>query len=249
MASTALFHSNRVSLPQLLTLVLAVVLFVKYIFFDKSETFPTSVPLTPIESQRGSKSLPAPVPGASPSSLSCSFRLADLPDSLMQRRGARPPSTVGSHGNPALDAERLRLLLQSGRNANGSIANGGVSNGHVPRERSCSKLALPAIDETGEANGIGVHSSVSTQACPVIQPRLGDTPAGEPRHYATIGVQTDQLEERVSPFVIGGSETPPSSPDELDRERIEREAVPSTPRPVEECLAIFKSEVRYSIIE
>ncbi len=174
---------------------------------------------------------------------------------MQRREGARSLSTNAaihnrSQVNRTLDTERLRVLLENERNgviANGGGTNGSVMNGGVSHVRNDSKLPLPPINENGDFRAeMAIHSGTPTKT----QPLLSDLQLGVLRQYATVGVQTDDRlsgdEEGPTPkssgFVVG-SETPPSDQEEEQRSETETEQVPSTPRPIEECLTVYKSEV------
>lgn len=151
-----------------------------------------------------------------------------------RRRSAQSLTAAGFDGsqlNPTLDAERLRQLLQNERSSivpRGPVANSGSLNG---------KLALPVIDENDEAVSIAVTSSNKTQE------RSSDMQLDAVRQYATVSVQTDKEEEitpKSSGFVVGATETVSSEEDDEEVVKSEAEQVP---RPLEQCVTIYKSEV------
>ena len=199
---------------------LATVLFVKYIFFDKSETFASSVPSTPAHSQKNSLSYnQSPL---TPTSLSCPIRLSATPEgSLVRCQGTSQfhvdlPKFDNPSVNGSLD-QRWRLEH--------------TSDIHLETEGNL-RPALPGIEQP-TSDSRRVDSSVPSLP--------DDKPTSE---QVSVGVQTDSAAQR---FLVGGSETP-SSEEEGD----EKGPIPEPengngtlrpPRPLEECLAIFKSEV------
>ena len=235
-------------------------LFVKYIFFDKSETFPTSTP-TPCQSQSRFKSL---ISSSSlpPSSASCPYQLSDRSESsVVHKQGTSLSVNIPDYLNESvgsLNPKQLRRLLneQSSEALGIELYN---TKREMHSENGDSRLALPPIEEAVEVTGSRVDQEDANGRRPVsltkTQSSLASSKLGPLQECVTVGVQTDggvTGEEQVqrllsidSGIVFGGNETPPDRGSETPlSEQSYLLGQPSlTPRPLEECLAIFKSEV------
>ena len=233
---------------QLVTIVLATILFVKYIFFDKSETYATSATPSPAHSRANSQS------SARQPALSCPFDISDISEfSLVRRRRG----SVCSVGNPEhgigwrnIETEQLRRLLE--QETTGVCANGGTPHQSYAAAGQDSPAnthrlvlsALPALPNTvSETGSDSSSSSSSLEDFPSATERLPtlDQPLTLPPRFSSTGTQTG---EDGTMFMVGDSPTPPSEMEVEPAPRHEEPPqAPPPPRPLEECLTLFKSEV------
>ena len=214
-------------LLQLITITLATVLFIKYIFFDKSKTFDTSVPPTPTFVDK--RVPPASIP------TSCPSRLLEPP--LLRNRGVdrtpnisipeqRYPLVNGSAGN--LQSEEFTRLLSQGATINTG-------------ETDSVRLALPSVEQA---------SNERNESKPLMKP-LPENCVEEDVQCVSMGTQTNLREEEVFPRVVWGKEDEEEEEERSDcseeGDQPERDSS-LPPRPLEECLAIFKSDVSFWVI-
>lgn len=242
---------------QLITIILATVLFVKYIFFDKSETYTTSVPPTPALSN---SQQPA---------LSCPFDLSDISEFSLVRRRRGSVLSVGipEHGSGwrNMEIERLRQLLEQetpGMCANGGIPHPSAATSGQDGSSNSSQLALPTSQtlpnstSTGDtkpsseslssllrAPSSGSLKDLSSVAVTSKELPTPEQPLTLPLGHASTGTQTDLAFRENGPmFEIGDGRTSP--PETTMEPAPQHEASPQPPpRPLEECLMLFKSEV------
>ena len=219
--SLSLTTSLLSSTSQLITIVLATVLFVKYIFFDKSETYASS---------------PSPLHGSSESFIlnsnsGCPF------SQLKMSEASVPNASLCTH-------------IPSG------FTNGHIGNGHLrPWEQqavsvnrnvlSLDQPALPSVEGDVRCPETSVHStSLSAEKPEIEKESLLTTTEKPPIPTISVSSQTDSQELHIPPtskaaFTVGPSSEDSTSESEGEGERPHAQE----PRPLEECLSIFKSEV------
>lgn len=201
---------------QLITITLAAVLFVKYIFFDKSKTFDSSVPPTPTHSRHNSHSLDKRLP-SSHAPLSCT------PPRLTNsfRFESRCPLANG-HFQP----EELTRLLSQGAVINDETNLTPLALPSVEKEKAVTKLQTELREPSPLPEKYTVDTSVGPQCVSVsTQTECEDEVQVVPRITWNDGEEDEEEEERST-----SPEEDPIAP-----------ALP--PRPLEECLTIFRSDV------
>lgn len=186
-------------------------LFVKYIFYDKTEPFSSSLPPTPAISRTNSSK--------------------NLHGGVSTKEILPPTSPPGKlELDPAvheqmrqLQSERLKLLLEGA--------------GTVPSTARCPFSYL--IPRTSEEDSIETMNALESATEPAVGCDLPQKVTQETQtdvvvagalpshHLFTVNVDDDSTPEGTSPL------TPPA----------ESNVLPTKPRPLEECKAIFKSEV------
>lgn len=213
--------------PQLIAIILSSLLFIKYIFLDKSETFPYS-DTPPIHVNGKISAFSAPHQTAHHtafSASSCPFALTVPSDSSLVSNGNS--SLAVNHilpdtGNGALD---LKTGLQLPSKSMEKLVHDGMvlkTGGGITRNKSNSQLQQ-------------LLSSAEVSIPP--EP----TPAVE---CVSVGTQTESVGMESPVFTIGGVERKDSLPaTPVSQEPCPLPELPLVPRQVEQCLAILKSDV------
>ncbi len=209
---------------QIITLLLATVLFVKYIYLDKSGSYsPSSVPPTPNSSRKNSTatvfSSSKPIHSFTSKSGSCPFippssRNLDFSPGSLNRRAANESMEKLINNGIVISDDSRRMTANSSQTSAPSIEN-------IPAKPAPNTLDL----------------------------------ALQPLPSVTVGTQTDFENEpaagaakKKGMFSLGGDAsepgTPTESPSSSGRESPETE-LPPEPRPLNECLAIYRSDVSH----
>ena len=214
-----------------MTLALSVVLFVKYIFLDKSTTFAMSVPPTPSSS--------APPIDSAPVS-ACPIKMSDGPSIAVRQR-----HTTNSGASSTTYSEECPHLTDQT-----SISSSTASNGVLPTLQY--PLTLQNVSPGISSCGVNVPVSSERECLPA----LGAGPDGKQEiMFSSVAVQT--VAEEGGVFValrqdsLSGSDTSGvgASGDEVTTGEEEEEedggkrGEERPPRPVAECLSIFQSDV------
>ena len=272
-----IINHELLPLPQLIAVILAVLLFAKYIAFDKSETFSSNVPPTPTPSKTSDSFAPPSSHSHTPNAAlsTCPFPFSKPGDTgLARRRTVSTGSTFSVHApefssptlanghTTALSREQLcRVLNQQGlplestggRSLGPPLeATGGRSLAPPPADtlvpESLAKGLLTTESATATSLALETASSPAITSEPVVVSALqgpsdsqtdGSPPeerAPSPQRPASFSIGDDESSSSLSGEESGRED----SPEPEDKPR------PPTPksRPVEECLAIFKSQVR-----
>ena len=216
--------------PQIITVLLSTVLFVKYIFYDKTEPFSSSLPPTPALSRtNSSKNLHGeassktilPPPGKLELDPTVQKQMRQLQSErlkmLMEGAGTVPPTSRCPFSFvPTSEADSNEIVFP--------VKALQESSTELKKEKDCSKPSEPPQRVTQETQT--EEEVVVTDALPQ-------------RHLFTVDVD-DAVSEGTSPTLLpaeasGG--TFPTLP------QAECDVLPTKPRSLEECKAIFKSEV------
>lgn len=222
-----LWKMFNLSIDQLITVLLASLLFVKYIFFDKSEMFVSSTPSTPAVSN-GKTNGKLPSPTSVPQSLVCP--LAEPPLTLRRRQGLS--ITVPDNG-------RRHMMTHS---------NGALGSGQLEKLLS-EKIIVSAADVSPLQRGqpallAPVETASGPQELSAAVAKATDSYPSNPlplKSSATVGTQTELVEEEEeapSMFIVGSRR---SSVD-VDVPSCSPSPLPAEPRPLEECLALYRTE-------
>ena len=217
--------------PQLIAIILSSLLFVKYIFLDKSETFPYSNPPSPVHvngklaSATQQKAYFSAPHQASFSAQSCPFVLTATSgsDSSLVANGNSPLAI--NHAPPDTDkgTQGLRTGMQPPKSMEKLVRDGIVlkTGGEITRNRSNSRLQ---------------------QLLPSAEVSIPPEPA--PVQCASVGTQTESVGVESPVFTVGGVERKDSLPAAaVSEEPHPPSELPLVPRQVEQCLAILKSDV------
>ena len=225
---------------------LATLLFVKYIFFDKSGTFSTSsVPPTPsFASSKGVPPATPPMRGKpaqdTVSTAMCPFSLSETSGSPSASRHTKltsnhmpPAANVG--GSPSLPA--LEKLISEGVVVSASSIESkrkalpSATNSANPLPKEGSDGALTRNRSSGSLLRARSHSSPRADL------------ALKPVAAVTMGTQTEELGCGEAPkFTVGGEEQRETPQTHSERQHPVLD-LPSVPRQVDECVAILKSDV------
>ena len=251
---------------QLVTIALSTLLFIKYIFFDKSEVFTTSVPPTPSLAQNSSRTINKASPPAASitDSASCPFALSHVSNGSITRRRTAP----GLRMNIDLPKPVRRHCPLEGME---KVQNGGMVIRNSGRTNTTHRPALEdnvqntSHQEDTECGIVGhmvkIEDKVSRTEMLPCKPT-----------FVSVGVQTEPIVDdtdttssrtpRQSMFSIGGASCDSrkasvvSSLDsgiegaslDLDTRNGGLPQTTDEPRPVVECLNIFKSDVSWLAI-
>lgn len=213
----------------MIAVILASLLFIKYIFLDKTETY--SIPV----SSNSKQSLP-PTSPPKPSVASCPFALPESSPSVAElsftsSKHMLPADLRGTRGPMSKAVEKL-------------VTDGvviGVENGGA-----CPALPAPATTTSGQDSPLTRSKSSSrmpvasrtpatttlTSACPSLSVATQtdlESPVG--RAVFTVGGRKDSTFNSLESECSEGSSSPPSM------------ELPSSPRELEECVSILKSDV------
>ena len=243
-------------------MVLAILLFVKYIFFNKSQKFTTNLPSTPVHPQSNSHDTKTSSP-ASPGSTSCPFALTEADNGSITRHR----TSTGLKVNVNLP-KPIRRRVNGPPEEMEKIVNGGLVISSVRDSHTTTATThRPALE--------GPHNQSNSNRENTDGGRIGQALRIEDKmsradfllsrpHCASVGVQTDPLSDSTpspttpsqSMFTIGGASCDGrrysviSSPDSgiengsLDVDTRNGELIQSAePRSISECLGIFKSDV------
>lgn len=220
---------------------MSTVLFIKYILFDKSETFSSSVPPTPlhVNGKLPAQQIPAP---------SCPFNLAATSDSTLTTRRQSPLAIGRSVPAPTtlqgpLISKGMEKLL-----SDGMVLGSGVERTKV--------AALPPADATKlsreESDGNALTLTKNRSSARLQQLLLSEETSSVPRglepavQCVSVGTQTElESPGSKSPiFTVGAPERkdplPVAQPSQEPRLP---PGLPLVPRQMEQCLAILKSDV------
>ena len=253
-----------------MTMVLATLLFVKYIFFDKSEIFATSVPPTlSAHLQDSSRSIKASSSSSSSGSTSCPFDLSQVGNSSITRHRTTPnmkinvdlPKPVRRHGPPE-ELEKIRnggMVIMSGRDTSAESANSNrrLAALECPQSQSTNNQdntdggrigrVLTIEDKVSRADFLlskPTFASIGVQTEPL--PDLTRSPSRSPKHsmFSIGGASADGRKDSVVSYPDSGIEN-----GQLDLDTGNGAFIQSAePRPLLECLNIFKSDVSTCII-
>lgn len=217
----------------MIAITLSVLLFIKYIFFDKSETYaiPPSLKNSP----------PPKSPPGKPPATRCPFTLPESRSSSVTVSGQGSPST-----DKLLSATRGSRLPQSMEKL--------VTEGIVV-DAGLEKHALPAPGQQGSGPGTLTRTKSSSQ---LLQPLETSRPQEssphadmrlEPAQSVSVTTQTDMGWSLPGGaiFTVGGAEldSRKHSVAESESSGIASLAseLPPVPRQLEECMRILKSDV------
>lgn len=245
-------HFDPSSPLQLFAILLATLLFIKYIFFDKSEPFTSSsIPPTPAQkaSPPSHQSVP-PYPQDKPApqqTAMCPFALSATSESSL---ATQRPSPLSVHQvlstDPSAFPQGMEQLL---------------SNGVVVESSAVERPALPPASssrEEGAFGGIAKNRSSShlRQLLSSAEDAIAHADlALDPVKYVSVGTQTvgdiPGVGVATAPmFTVGREEREDSSqprlPSSQPRPHLYAE-LPQVPRQLEKCLAILKSDVSVPI--
>ena len=244
---TSLYYlaTNSVCIPllQMITVLLASVLFVKYIFLDKSGSFsPASVPSTPAQSRKNSKvffSSSKPIQ----TSTSCPF----LPP--QSKAGPRAPSTLTMNYNPgplngAVQTDSFERLR------NGGIVISAQPSGALPappESTAGGTLEGSQLSLLGSrSKSSGDFKTLTAELTEPVQIPKSDLVLSASA-TASVGTQTDSDDSELRAlFTVGDSGVSELSTSEYSsgcsspQRYVE---IPAEPRPLNECLTIYKSDV------
>ena len=247
---------------QLVAILLAIILFIKYIFFDKSETFATSVPPTPTHSRNNSTAF-STKPGIqyakpqTPKSLSCPYSLSNpsFSSTVYRRKTDTTPNhnAVLSTGIRKLNnvPDVIEKVVNDGIVIPGGIEVMGVKPVKLEK-RALQGVPQDPLKMTESTDGGKVGGLVRSRSKKNILEEKIVKPM-TPKTSVHVGVQGDSLPHTETKFTIGGrrdsvlepeSDAPISGNVTTDSQQLP----PSEPRPVDQCLTIFKSDVSKSII-
>lgn len=247
-------------------MVLAILLFVKYIFFDKSEVFASSAPPAPSHTRNDSRSIKTSSSSTPGESASCPFDLSQVGNGSLTRHRTAPtlkmnvdlPKPVRRHGPPDDELEKVRngsMVIMNGRDSHS--ADSATTN--TQRRALEAPQGQSTNDNRESTDGGRIRRQVLKT-----EDRLSrsDFLLSKPTAATvSIGIQTDPLPDnsrtpRQSLFSIGGpgcdgrKDSVVSSPDSgiesghLDVDTRNGGLIRTAePRPIMECLNIFKSDV------
>ncbi len=232
----------------MIAIALSILLFVKYIFFDKSGTFSTSsVPPTPSStSSRGvSPKAPPPSQGKSTrntaSTAVCPFVLSETSESSLAAR--RSPELSANHLQTAAAAmggsqslPGIEKLVTEGIVLSAEGA-GWERKALPPTSDSLKEMSLGGL-----ARNRSSGSLLQSMSEPSVDLALN------PVVNVSVGTQTDGLGPETPKFTVGGGgeEGEVSQPDSRPPQ-LPLLDLPPVPRQVDECIAILKSDVSHCI--
>ena len=229
----------------MIAIILSSLLFVKYIFFDKSETFPIPPPSVPANGHPHAKTSPPqgkPASPAEPPAAVCPFALPQADETSFKSLSAdHLPSAVSGKSHLSRSMEKL-------------VSEGMVLDTTDRRQPS----ALPAPDTADSGSG-GMSRSRSssklleTSSNPRADLSLDPTAA----QCVSVSTQTEDLEQSVGGGVMFtvGMDRKISTPDSessgiasltselTSRRESPAPVLPPVPRQLEECVSILKSDV------
>lgn len=229
---------------QMIAVFLSTLLFIKYIFFDKSETFSSSLPNTPVESRKNSALPPSSSvqhtpPQHAPTSTppACPFTALHVANGTTRDSMARAAANLRRPGGLPAGLERL------------------ASEGLIIEEKETrSQLSIAAVELSKDESGGGMTGGMVvpsrssgnllqlvSSAEPVSKAVLDR--AATDVESASIGIQTDLSRPNELIFSIGEEERRCSTQSAISSAEESSASVDSPPRDVDVCLAILKSDV------